>query len=331
MVLVTGATGLLGSHLLMELCDAHENIRAIYRTVSSVEKIASIFKMHQREDAFKKIDWVQADVLDIPQLENAFKDIHIVFHCAGFISFDSRHKKQLLRVNKEGTANMVNLSLAHGVNQFIYVSSIAALGKGVGPVITEETESLPTELDVYGLSKHLGEIEVWRGAQEGLKVQIVNPGVIIGPHFWQSGSGALFRFASKGYPFTLPGGTGVVGVQEVVKAMLLLSNTELAQGNYILVNQNMSFKDLSQFLAKSLRKEPPKQMISPLALGLLWRIDWLWSRITGSHQQLTRSMIKNTKNPKLYDGKKITKINGFCYGDIVAEIDHTGAIFLAQE
>ena len=197
MILVTGGTGLVGSHLLFELVHTNENIRAIYRDEAKQVLVKKVFSYYSEESnlLFNKIDWVKADLLDIPTLTEVFTGITHVYHCAALISFDPKDYHKLRKINIEGTANIVNLCIANTISKLCYVSSISTLGKKENHShINEETHWNPdADNSVYGISKYGAEMEVWRGTQEGLKTVIVNPGLILGPGLWNSGSGLLFK------------------------------------------------------------------------------------------------------------------------------------------
>ena len=142
MILVTGGTGLVGSHLLLHLLEKGENVRAIYRNKKNIVKVKSLFDYYDKVDLVDKIDWIEADILDIPSLEIAFENIDYVYHCAGFISFDPNDENQLRKVNIEGTANIVNFCIAKKIVKLCHVSSIAALGDLTAnqTILTENTE-----------------------------------------------------------------------------------------------------------------------------------------------------------------------------------------------
>ncbi|KRP28965.1 MAG: NAD-dependent epimerase, partial [Cryomorphaceae bacterium BACL22 MAG-120619-bin32] len=247
MILVTGGTGLVGSHLLVHLCLQNERIRAIYRTESSLEKVKNVFFSYT-DDAtlFEKIIWFQADITDVPAMIPAFLDVKQVYHCAAFISFNPKDYREMRKVNIHGTAIMVNLAIDAKVEKFCYVSSIAAVGESLtNDLITEETE-WNKELDNsgYSITKFGAEMEVWRASQEGVPVILVNPGVILGSGFGDSGSGKLFSQVYQGFPFFTEGITGFVSVKDVVKAMILLMNGTTANERFILVSENKSFKEV---------------------------------------------------------------------------------------
>ena len=200
MILVTGGTGLVGAHLLCKLTDGNEPIRAIYRKENKLNKVKKVFSYYCEdvEERFNKIEWVVCDLTDIAFLDKIFKDITQVYHCAAFISFDPAHYKGLMKSNQEGTANVVNQCIHHNIDKLCYVSSIATIGTPIKQKqATEETEFNTTNANVYALTKHAAESEVWRGSQEGLDVVIVNPGVILGPGFWYKGSGIFISRNSK--------------------------------------------------------------------------------------------------------------------------------------
>lgn len=204
MILVTGGTGLVGAHLLWQLIASGEKVRATYRSEQSKVAVEELFRYKaknenevlQAQSFFQKIEWVQADINDIPALEAAFDQVAYVYHSAALVSFDPALFNKIQHINKEGTANMVNLSLKYGITKFCHVSSIGALGTTQNNApITESTFWTPSrENSVYGISKFASETEVWRGTQEGLNAVIVNPAIIVGEGFYDSGSGSFFTY-----------------------------------------------------------------------------------------------------------------------------------------
>ena len=204
MILVTGGTGLVGAHLLLQLVKNHDSVRAIHREGSNLQNVEKVFSYYE-EDAtklFQTIDWVCADINDIPALEEAFTDVEYVYHAAAMISFDPGDFEQLMKINVEGTANIINLAVANSIKKLCNVSTIGTIGKSLnGKPADEKSEWSDENINVYAKSKYAAEMEVWRGSQEGLSVVMVNPGVILGPGFWNTGTGALFKTAHKGYRF----------------------------------------------------------------------------------------------------------------------------------
>ncbi|MEM9649816.1 MAG: NAD-dependent epimerase/dehydratase family protein [Bacteroidota bacterium] len=319
MILVTGGTGLIGSHLLFQLAKSGHNIRAIYRSKKSLDKVAKVFGYYTETPSqlLEKISWVQADITDVASLAEAFKGVHYVYHSAALISFDPRQLDDLIKSNTEGTANIVNLCVAHKVKKLCYVSSIAAIGKGTkGKISTENNEWTDTNVSVYGLTKHDAELEVWRGSLEGLPVVVVNPGVVFGPGFWRSGSGSFFTYANKGKKSFLPGGTGFVSVNDVTKAMITLMESDIERERFILVSENLSYREILTRIAQKLKVQEPIKQAPFWALELFWRWDGLRSKLFGKRRRLTKNMVKGFYHQETYSAEKIRTLLDFEFEDL---------------
>jgi len=321
MILVTGATGLVGSHLVLHLIENGESVRAIYRNPENIKKTKALFALYNKESLFDAIQWAQADITDIPLLENAFSGIAFVYHCAAMISFDPKEEDLIRKTNIEGTANIVNFCLAFNVKKLCFVSSIAALGdlKENETTITENTEWNPEKPHSdYAISKYGAEMEIWRGQQEGLNTVILNPGVILGPGFPDQGSGILFTKVANGLPFYTLGSTGFTAVTDVVRiAFHLMQNNsdqnidsdDLSNPNlcerYTIVAENLIFQDVLNSIAASLKVKQPKFHAKPLLMEFGWRIDWVLSNIFQQKRRLSKATAKSSYTKCLYSNEKI--------------------------
>ena len=311
MILVTGGTGLVGAHLLLHLVEQGENVRALYRNVSSIEKTKNLFSLYHKSHLFEKIEWIEGDILDIPSLEIAFQTIEFVYHCAALISFDPKEEEAIRKTNIEGTANIVNFCLAFGIKKMLFVSSIAALGdpNAVETVISETTEWNPEKPHSdYAISKYGAEMEVWRGQQEGLNVNIVNPGIILGPGFPEQGSGALFSAVAKGLPFYTLGTTGFIAVTDVIKASVQLMNSDIRNERFTLIENNYSFQEILNCIADSMQMKRPKWHANPLLLEILWRSDWFLNTFLFQKRKLSRASAKASYSKSNYDNSKIKAV-----------------------
>ena len=239
MILVTGGTGLLGSHLLYRLSSENDSIRAIYRDTAKIEHVKSIFQFYDSvhwESRFSKIEWIEGDILDLISLDDVMTGIETVYHCAGLVSFDKRHFAQLIKINREGTANVVNTCLVNGVKKLCYVSSTASIGGQVNTITSETTKwKQGPETSGYAISKYSGEKEVWRGVEEGLDCIIVNPSVIFGAGHWDESSLTIFRTIDKGLRFHTPGQNGFVDARDVAEIMVLLMQSEIKNERFLCV------------------------------------------------------------------------------------------------
>ena len=308
MILVTGGTGLVGAHLLLHLIENGERVRAIYRNLDAIQKTKDLFLLYKKEALFEKIDWIQADIIDVPSLEIAFKNVEYVYHCAALISFDPKDEDLLRKTNIEGTANIVNFCIANRVKKLCFVSSISALGdlKENEKIITEAAEWNPEKPHSdYAISKYGAEMEIWRGQQEGLETVIVNPGIIIGPGFWEQGSGLLFRKVAKGLSFYTKGTTGFVAVPDVVRMTVELMKNGYSNDRFTLVSENITFQDLLNTIADSLKVKRPSIHASPFMITLAYKIDWFLSNALRQKRKLDRATARASYTESRYSNEKI--------------------------
>tara|TARA_R110002049_G_scaffold113889_2_gene264663 strand:- start:3669 stop:4688 length:1020 start_codon:yes stop_codon:yes gene_type:complete len=334
MILVTGGTGLVGSHLLFQLLKSNASVRAIYRRKKTLNRVKHVFSYFSdnAEALFSKIEWIEADINDIPKLQNAFIDITKVYHCAAFVSFEPNKYRLLRKINIEGTANIVNLSISNKVEKLCYVSSIAALGHYNNPekLINEQTEWNPEDDNsVYAITKYGAELEVWRATQEGLDAVIVNPGIIIGAGYWNGGSsGNLFKRIYKGMPYYTKGITGYVDVWDVVTIMQQLINSGVKNESFVLVAESLSFKNVQTKIANSLNVKPPKKEAKSWLLGIAWRLDWLNHKLLGKQRNLSKQAAKSTISITNYDNSKLKNTLDFKFKPIDKSINEVSQLYL---
>ncbi|WP_306349814.1 NAD-dependent epimerase/dehydratase family protein [Flavobacterium sp. '19STA2R22 D10 B1'] len=330
MVLVTGATGLAGSHLIIHLLENGESVRAIYRNSEKQKKVESLFQLYGKNHLFQKIEWFKADITDIPSLEDAFHTIDYVYHCAALISFDPKDEDALRKTNIEGTANVVNLAIDFKIKKFCFVSSIAALGDLLDneKIITEKTEWYPDKPHGdYAITKHGAEIEVWRAQQEGLDCVIINPGVILGPGFWEQGSGEIFSTVAKGLSFYTLGSTGFITVNDVVKIMYLLMKSDLKNEKYTLIAENIIFKEFIETVATAMHLKKPTIYAKPWMTGIAWRADWLISKLLFRKRKMSKSTSKSSHTKDLFSNEKIKNTLSYEFQNVKNYIHEIAAYY----
>ena len=314
MILITGATGLIGSHAALYLANRALSVRATYRSESSLKKTLALFKAYDKENLFNDIEWIKADITDVTALEPAFKDITEVWHCAGLISFSGSDEEKMRKINIEGTANMVNLSIDFGVSRFCFISSIAALGdvKIASEIIDEQMEWNPEKHHSdYAISKYGAEMEVWRGQQEGLKTLIVNPGVVLGPGFWNQGSGEIFLAIESDLPFFTTGSTGFVAVTDLVEVMYLLMKNELFGERFAIISENLTYKDLANYIADEMKVKRPTIHAKPWMTELSWITDYILCSITGKKRKFYKETSRSVHLEEHYSPKKVVDALGY--------------------
>ncbi len=315
MILVTGGTGLVGSHLLYFLVQENTKVRAIHRANSDINAVKKVFALYTSEAdfLFNKIEWVEANITDVPALSKAFENVSRVFHCAGFINFNPSKYKEIKKANVEGTANIVNLSLLNMIEKLCYVSSVSTLGSNFNDqLITEDTPWNPNEKNsVYAITKYSAEMEVWRGTQEGLNAVIVNPGVILGTSPTGGGSNTIVSLGASGIPFYPSGTMGIVDVKDVVKAMMILMVSEVKNQQFILVSENLAYKTLLSKLALLFNKKPPTKKLSKKLMFFISGLDWLSSKLLNTKRKIVKATVRSMFTTSIYDASKIKNLLGF--------------------
>jgi len=306
MILVTGGSGLVGSELISQLLALGNKIKAIYNstrlTISHQDLIP-----------------VKCDILDTAALEEAMQGVTQLYHCAAMVSFSAKNKDQLLKINIEGTANVVNAALDAGVTKMVHVSSVSALGRiRENETVTEEMNwTEESSNSVYGKSKYLGEMEVWRGIGEGLQAVIVNPSLILGSGDWNKGSSEIFRSVYNEFPWYTEGVTGVIDVKDVARAMILLMNSEINKQRFILNAENLSYKEVFTNIAKCFGKKPPHKKVTPFIAAIVWRLEAIKSMFTGKDALVTKETARTALTKVYFDNNKILKaLPGFQFTPI---------------
>jgi dihydroflavonol-4-reductase len=332
MILVTGGTGLVGAHLLMDLLKYETPIRAIYRSDNALEKVRKIFALYniKWEQTLHKIEWIKSDLLNTEILIDAFKNVEYVYHCAAMVSFNKADKTKLFKVNIEGTANVVNLSLACGVKKFCHVSSTATIGKSKKDGIRHEDCIWENDgsFSNYSISKYFSEMEVWRGSEEGLNVVIVNPSIIIGPGDWTQSSSNLFLKVWNGLRYYSKGVNAFVDVRDVSKAMVELMKSPITSERFLIIGENLTFQELFNEIAISLGKRIPSIEVKRWMASLIWRIEALRSFLFGSEPLVTKESSKSALSIVKYSNDKIKTELNFKTIPIKQSIAHTSKLFL---
>jgi nucleoside-diphosphate-sugar epimerase len=312
MILITGATGFLGSVLTARLLDRGVAVRCIRRSGSVIPGLL----------AGRPVEWVEADMLDYWALERAFAGITGVYHCAALVSFRPSDREKLRRINAEGAANVVNLCIEQNV-RLVHVSSVAALGEPKpGELITERDHWQYTRTQSgYAISKYEAEMEVWRGMAEGLNAVIVNPSLIIGRSAGDRGSGQLFRAVRKGLKVYPKGSLGIVDVNDVAEVMIRLMESNLSGERYIVSSESLSYRELFSRIAEAYHLPEPRIRLYRWQVGLAWRLANVATAITGKEYALTSETAKSAFKQHDYDpGKLLAALPGFAFQPVADSI-----------
>lgn len=332
MILVTGGTGLVGSHLLMYLVKKGYRVRALKRKTSKMQNVIQTFSYYtdNPEEAFSKIEWVEGNLWDYDSVVELLAGIDKVYHAAAFVSFDPCDKKEIIDVNVECTANIINAAIAAGIRKLCFVSSTAAIGRPARGRKADENSLWKSSKGntAYGMSKFRSEMEVWRGMEEGLPSVIVNPSIIIGPGNWHRSSSKMFNAMWKGMKFYTNGVTGYVDVRDVVHCMVQLMESDISGERFILSEGNYSYKKIFDTIAKALGKKEPTIHAGKRLTALAWRADWLKHCITRKPRLITKEIAASSHYMIEFSNEKVAKKLGYTYTPIEESIQWTAECYL---
>jgi nucleoside-diphosphate-sugar epimerase len=300
-ILVTGATGILGRVIVLELLKRGKKVRACKRPTSNLEEVRESLKFYTEnpDEFFQKIEWIDVDFQDIESLQEALIGVEEVYHCSAKVSFHPKDKEEMYQTNIEGTKQLLYACGSSSVKKFLFVSSIAVLdGLNENGELDEDSNYNPKNAhSAYSKSKHFSEMEVWRASAEGLNVVIVNPGLIIGSGNWEQSSGTLFKQMEDG-SYTFSGGTSYIDVRDVAKISVELMEKNIFGERFILVSEDKKYKEVSDFIRTNLGK--PKAKVLPkwvleIGVALNFFFGWLVSPLQMANKVNIKSVTEFNK------------------------------------
>lgn len=281
-------------------------------------------------DISSKVEWVDCDILDLIGLEDAMQGIQQVYHNAAVISFLPSERAYMKKVNVEGTTNVINLGLFHGIEKLVHVSSIAAIGRSKqGVTISETSKWEPSHFNSkYAISKQMAELEVWRGIAEGLNANIINPSMILGAGRWQDGPQKFLKAVWDEIAYFPRGSNGFVDVRDVVKMMVQLMEEDISGQRVIACSASLSYQELMTIIARYLNKKPPTKPLTHLLTHLFWRAEWLKSKLSGQPPAVTKETALHTSRTFYYDNSKSKELLHFEYLPVEKTIADIAPAFL---
>ena len=319
MILITGSTGFVGMHLLKELSESKTQIVAMYRSENKKKMVECFF--NNTNSKIENIIWRKSNINDVISLEEVFKGITQVYHCAGFISFSNSDKEKLYNVNKRGTENIVNLCIDKKISKLVYLSSISSLGEEVDEVEVDENTiwDNSSERTFYSYSKYRAELEVWRGIEEGLEAIIINPGIIMGKCSRKNTPQSKIEkmLIKSPFCFYTKGNSGFVNIFDVVKVSVELMLSNISNERFILVSKNYDYLSIIIKLKQSLNINKKAISVNKKVLYAILFFDFILSSIRLKKSNLSVRFIKSMFNKKTYNGSKIIKfLPSFNYSNI---------------
>lgn len=300
-IFVTGGTGFIGSYIIKNLIEKGYGVRAIRRS--------SKLPFYIPTEILDKVQWIEGDVLDVVSLNDAMKGADSVIHSAAIVSFSKKERKEMYRVNVEGTANVVNIAIENNIKRFLHISSVAALGRTTKTeTVTEQKKWEENKNNThYAITKHYSELQVWRGFAEGLEGVVINPSTVLGYGDWHQSSCAIFKNAYKEFPWYTKGINGFVGVKDVAEAAVQLVLSDITQKKFIINAENWSFQQLFNTIAEGFHKKHPHKEATKAMGEIAWRFEKLKEVFTGKKALLTRETAKVAHSKTSFDNSELLK------------------------
>ena len=307
-ILITGGTGLLGNFLAEDL----------------IKQGHSLVMYHRRDNPsgplqnHPSVSWIQGSLFDMAALEEALDCCDAILHVAGMVAFAPHQYAEMNRVNVEATKLLVDIAKDFQVNRFVHISSVSAIGRPKHQ--TDITESAlweeDTKVSEYAKTKHLGEREVWRGIEEGLAANIINPSIVFSPGEEVRSSLRLLDRAHKGQRFYFPGSFNYVDIRDVAQLVKVLLETDAVGERYIASAGTISYESFFQQCAEILSQPAPTRKIPLSLLQTLAPIEEWRARLFRAQPILTRDMVASLRSSITYNGQKASDFAGFQYRNL---------------
>lgn len=255
MILVTGASGILGRVIVWELLKKGKIVRAAKRKSTDTEEVRKSLRYYPdyQDILFNEIEWFNIDLNDQISLQQELHGVEEVYHCAAKVSYDPLEKEKVDHINVDGTQNILECCKNSTVKKFLYVSS--ALIFNDDP-IDENSSFISGKDTIYAVSKYKADIAVCKAFEEGVNTIIINPGLIIGSGGWEDSSGNFLKTFINGR-YTFPGGTGCVDVRDVARIAIQLMDDNIFGERFLVVSENKKYSELSNIIKQRVNTIKP--------------------------------------------------------------------------
>lgn len=323
MVFVTGATGILGRVIVLELLKKGKNVRAAKRAASNLDDVKHSYSFYTEnpDGFFNKIEWVNVDFDDIQSIQDALHGVEEVYHCAAKVGFNPKDDKEMYHTNVKGTQNLLYACEGSEVKKFLFVSSIAVLDiDNEYGELDEDSDFNPKEdHSAYAISKHLAEMEAWRASAEGMNIVIVNPGMIVGSGNWGNSSGDIFPTMEKN-SFTFSGGTSYADVRDVAEISIELMERNIFGERFIIISENKKYADLAKQIRKELGLKEAK-ILSEFQLNIGIVANTLFGWLIPPLKMVTKSNVEAISRMKIVSNRKVKERLNYTFIPLEETID----------
>ena len=326
LVLVTGASGFVGSAVARALIARGERVRVMVRAASPRTNVDGL-------DAEVAV----GDLLDAASLAPVLAGVRRLYHVAADYRLWARDPEEIVRHNREGAANVMRAALTAGVERIVYCSSVATLSlHGLAPgTPSDETRPLTPEtaIGAYKRSKVVAErlVEAM-AADEGLPAVIVNPSTPIGPRDVKpTPTGRIIVEAATGkMPAFVDTGLNIAHVDDIARGHLLAMDRGRVGERYVLGGEDVELRDLLAEIARLSGRKPPTVALPRGPLFPLAAAAEAVARVTGREPFVTRDALKMAAYKMFFSSAKAKAELGYAARPWREAVGDAHAWFAAQ-
>lgn len=302
-VLLTGASGFVGGHLLRELLSGGHQVSALSRSERTNQLLAA-----------RGAIAIRGELSDQASLDNAAQGMQAVFHCAANTSAWSKDKAVQLETNVGGTQRLLEAAKRAGVECFVHTSSVSAYSHLCHETLTETLPQRGGESWVnYERSKFLGEQVV---RESGLPYLIFNPSHVLGPGDTNNWARLIKMVDQDALPGVPPGSGAFADVREIAKAQVVAWQMGLRNESFLLGGQQASFLQLVQMIAVLCDRKPATRVMPEYVLKIIGQLSQGFSYVSGRMPQITPASVAMTCHHLQVDSSKAKKILGYQETDL---------------
>lgn len=321
-VAVTGGSGLVGSEIVRRLLSSGVAVRCLLRSDKNLGLLAALSHDTASNNAHQ-LEIVACDVLDMTGLMKSLEGVDAVIHAAGIVSFNPRLRDKIYEINTEGTRHIVNSCLMLGIRKLVHISSVAALGRPKGATRIDETSRwiAGNPASHYATSKYMGEVEVFRGFEEGLQVSIINPSVVLSAGDGTRSSSQMFNYVARERWFYTDVLLNYVDARDVAEMAVKLTDNGHNGERFIASAGAENLKVVFKKIGERLHKRPPfievpKGLVNLAATFESWRAIW-----AGAEPMVTKESVAFMKEKTVFDGAKAQNVLGMKFQTLEKTLD----------
>ena len=314
LILVTGATGFVGSHVARLLAERGHRVRVLVRATSNMKALDGV-----------KVEPVVGDLRDAASLVRAMNGVQRVFHVAADYRLWTRHPEEIYESNVGGTERLLEAVEKAGVERFVYTSTVATIAVPRHGALPDESinASIDEMIGHYKRSKFQAEQSAIAAARRGGPVVIVNPTAPVGPLDWKpTPTGKIILdFLNGKMPAYVDTGLNVAPVEDVAMGHLLAADIGRFGERYILGGTNMTLKEILNALAP-LAGRPAPRIKLPHAVALAaGYADEFVSRIAGREPKIPVEGVKMSRHRMFVQSGKAERELGYTHSSIPAALE----------